>query len=693
MNDPLPVELTPPPVPAAETLLRTLLPRFYWLRDAQLGSGTLEALIAALAKEYDGLQREVRGLYDDMFIQTCAPELVSYFGEGVGLSGLVRTDGTDVSDRAWIGRITAFRQTKGTLATIARAATAATGWPAFVQDGRTVTAHTQSMAFPRADEGRVAMVSGRRRGGDGDTPEPWLDDAPPWSRVTRGASFTGAPARAGSGTTLDPAAPAGYPAPLTVEVAVWRLESLWVSGREPKPADAPRDLAGRAFTFDPTGLDVPLFASPDRRGDLDLPPRASAIPAPLTRSSLREALATSSDPAGPPLAISIRCGQGGFATIPHDEIAVADLRDWDESFPGSASALVDPLLGRLLLPVPPSEVRVSYAYGFPGEIGGGPYGTQLQRGKLDRSANTLTLYVGKHLRHREGSSFTTLDAALRKAAELLRAGFNCHVLIANSATHRPGEPGRRLVVPPGQHLRIGGDAECAPVIDGVLDVTAPQQARFELTSLTITELVSLHDNGLLEIEHCALSPRAERSLHVTGAAAVTIADSVVGGVAAGGGATLAVKRGATGPIGVDGPIRTADLVGVTVLGETHAETLVAEDCIFTKHVRCSESGRSHGLIRSSYLAPGGTPPHARVACQPADDASNVRPLFTSTRWGDPAFCQLQLACPPEIASGATHGEEMGAWSWLRQPTRFARMAIVVDEMVPAGVAASVRYCN
>ena len=45
------------------------------------------------------------------------------------------------------------------------------------------------------------------------------------------------------------------------------------------------------------------------------------------------------------------------------------------------------------------------------------------------------------------------------------------------------------------------------------------------------------------------------------------------------------------------------------------------------------------------------------------------------------------------AFNLTHGAEMGAWNWLRQPTRLARVGIVVDEMLPAGVAASIRYCN
>ena len=71
----------------------------------------------------------------------------------------------------------------------------------------------------------------------------------------------------------------------------------------------------------------------------------------------------------------------------------------------------------------------------------------------------------------------------------------------------------------------------------------------------------------------------------------------------------------------------------------------------------------------------------------------MKPRFSSTRWGDPAYAQLDLRCPPEIAAGASRSGEMGAFNWLRQPTRFARLPMVLHEMLPAGVAASVDYRN
>ena len=167
-------------------LLRKLLPRYFWLRDAEAGGGVLDALVRGLAEQYDELRLDIDLLYDDFFIATCDPQYVPLIGDGIGVTGLAPVEGPGVGDRAWVGRTISLRRRKGTLATVARGVIAATGWAAYIQEGRAVLSTTSSMLDPRSSA-RPVDVAGRR-------PRPIGE---PWSPVARGASISGRPIIAG----------------------------------------------------------------------------------------------------------------------------------------------------------------------------------------------------------------------------------------------------------------------------------------------------------------------------------------------------------------------------------------------------------------------------------------------------------------------------------------------------------------
>ena len=48
---------------------------------------------------------------------------------------------------------------------------------------------------------------------------------------------------------------------------------------------------------------------------------------------------------------------------------------------------------------------------------------------------------------------------------------------------------------------------------------------------------------------------------------------------------------------------------------------------------------------------------------------DIKPRFTSTLFGEPAYCQLAHDCPDEIRRGAEEESEMGAFHDLYQPQR------------------------
>ena len=144
---------------------------------------------------------------------------------------------------------------------------------------------------------------------------------------------------------------------------------------------------------------------------------------------------------------------------------------------------------------------------------------------------------------------------------------------------------------------------------------------------------------------------------------------------------------------------TLTVIRSTVIGRvlTHAIAL-AEDSIFCNEVHVAR--RQIGCVRFCYVAPGSRTPR-RFNCQPdlavgdlggeakAAAELGVRPRFNSTRYGASTYCQLALACPAEIARGASDLSEMGAYHDLYQAARLDNLRARVEEFVPAGTDAGI----
>ncbi len=149
----------------------------------------------------------------------------------------------------------------------------------------------------------------------------------------------------------------------------------------------------------------------------------------------------------------------------------------------------------------------------------------------------------------------------------------------------------------------------------------------------------------------------------------------------------------------------------TVFGEikTHAIEL-AEDSIFMSNVRVAR--RQIGCIRFCYVPPESRTP-SRYRCQPdlvevpirnqangkalsaeqqkevLNERLRVRPQFNSTRYGQPTYGQLALACAGEIKRGAEDESEMGAFHNLFEPQKLANLQARLNEYSPARADISV----
>jgi len=156
------------------------------------------------------------------------------------------------------------------------------------------------------------------------------------------------------------------------------------------------------------------------------------------------------------------------------------------------------------------------------------------------------------------------------------------------------------------------------------------------------------------------------------------------------------------------------ILRTTVFGDvqTHAIEL-AGNSIFMGTI--SVARRQLGCVRFCYVTPGSRTPR-RYHCQPdlvraavagiepplgvaeralrqERETARVRPLFTSCRYGSPAYAQLALDGPPEIARGADDESEMGAFHDVFGPQREANLRVRLDEFTPTEMQADILFAT
>jgi hypothetical protein len=356
------------------------------VRDAEQG-GPLRALLSAVEAELRTLEADVEGLYDDWFVETCAEWVVPYIGDLLGARGLLAAGEGPFSQRSRVANTLGYRRGKGTAAVLEQLARDVTGWPARAVELFERLATTQHVNHPRP----FGLATASLRNADA-------------LELLRGP-FGSAPHLADVRHVDNSRGRHNIP---HVGIFLWRLQSYAVtrSSARPAPGAAPA-LAGR-YTFHPLGLEAPLYNLSRTETEISFLAGESNVPGPLRRRPVAGALeavrlAGADDPAGasyfgtdPVLEVFVQREPGGpLRAVPPAELLVCDLSDapdagiesdWrrpppvrayppEQGGPRPISAAVDPVMGRLAFPagVSPLRVEVSYAYGFAGDLGGGPY--------------------------------------------------------------------------------------------------------------------------------------------------------------------------------------------------------------------------------------------------------------------------------------------------------------------------------
>jgi hypothetical protein len=408
---------------------------------------------------------------------------------------------------------------------------------------------------------------------------------------------------------------------------------------------------------------------------------------------------------------------------------------------------IDPVLGRIVFPpdqLPPQIVTVSYIYGFPADLGGGPY-DRAGWLPLDRATVTRQIVVGAGATDIFGLPLTLEAAVAAFNAEppgtvgvILVAGFGV------SAVDLTGPAAPRI--PPESQLWIiaaeihgpGPDAGWSPVraratLHGDIDVigtddpadtddTAPMGQLF-LSGLLLAGGISVLGRRLsVTLQDCTAVPgRAltrdrepvdrfapSISVEVPGAA-LTLERSIIGPLRVDPSASARVIDSfvdATAPwlvafAGLDGAGEGGSLhvENSTIIGKARAHALpLASNTIFLARrpafdpwpaaVWCTR--RQSGCVRFSFVPSDALTPR-QYRCLPGDPALEyaLAPQFVSRHYGGPSYGLLSGACPVAVWNGADDESQIGAYHLLYETQGIANYRARLDEYLPFGLEAGI----
>jgi hypothetical protein len=651
--------------------LYKLLPALYRIRDADQGE-PLRALLAVIERELERVEADTAVLYDNWFIETCDEWVVPYIGDLLGTRPIRAVESAGVSARAYVANTVAYRRRKGTAVVLEQLARDTTGWPARAVEFFARLATTQHMNHVRLAPPATPSV---RDAATAELADTAFDAYAHTADVRRIATRSGR-----------------YNIP-NVGLFLWRLRSYAVGVGE--PGDESPDFASARhlvswWSVHPTGRDSPLFNRPRTETTITHLAEEDNVPGRLRRLALNAELEglrtglvtpalrfmTDTDPvlrlwarlAGESIPVELRREDIYLCEIP-DDVELAS--------PVPCAAALDPVRGRLAFPagLDVREVWVQSSYGFPGDLGGGPY----DRSAAVREANSSVAIDGSpagdaggffgadvwqvgvsHLLPDDGSG--TLFPTLRDAVaawNLQPPGSTGVIVLMDSLSEHdlPGSPpmpldiemGERsqlLIVagewllepipgaPPGSVARVNGHFDAQQVrahfvgdltVHGNAAASSPNAGSCFINGLLLEGrlIVGPGNLGQLAVAHSSLITESGALVVAPGGnerLMLTIDRSICSAIGIGGairGITITDSIVGTGDgspdVGLDAPETALDLARSSFFGGVTALSLSATDCIFASFVQALR--RQTGCVRFSHVPPGSAVPR-RYRCQP-----------------------------------------------------------------------------
>jgi len=711
----------------------SLLPAIFRTRDASLGN-PLQELFSVLEEQYGIVKDNLAQLYDDQFIETCAPWAIQYIGELIGYNGVYTAALTSPDSRAEVANTMGYRRRKGTLIALEQITQDVSGHPtiAIEEFRRLVTTLSLRDVRPRHRD-----TASLRCGRD------WEDQHGPFSRLNRTIDVRNIGPRVRIASQPD-AAPLDIalhgPGRSNIpEIAIW----MWRWKSQPV-ANAPAfPLGNGGFFFSALGGPVLLFQA--------TPPESAPFAALMTEADVPEPISIRRFAANVSAFYpsSFQLFADG-TPIPASRITCANLQpgpDGSVCRVPSGMIAIDPERGRIQFAAdldPVDDLRVSYNYGAPAPIGGGPYdrtpvvqpGTDPNTGFANHGA-PFSATVGS-------TDYPTLESAVaawnqlppNSAGAILLPNFE-RCAIDLTGTNAIRIPAQSALLIASASFTTTGAAEfnnaCA-TLRGDIEIVAPSATlgpdgvalpagQVQISGVWLSgQLILSGDQACVQISDSTLVPGI--GLTATGESTQPGEPSVVASASDTPPAfTLCLNRVITGPIAIPATcsaricssivdagspycpaIAAPDLASPgaclhiedsTVIGRVHAQAIrLASNTIF--HARLGRKDPwpaavwAHrvqtGCVRFCWLPSGSITPR-RYECLPPDATGQpaLEPQFITLRFGRPGYCLLSGDTPMAIWRGADNGSQIGVYYQIRESEAVANVQIRSAEYLPANL--------
>ena len=707
--------------------LYALLPAVYRTRDAA-GGGQLQALFAVMAAQSAVVEDDINQLYDDQFIETCAPWVIPYLADLIGYNSIYEVAVGGPGRRAEVANTIGYRQRKGTLLALEQVTADISGRATLAAERfrRLITTESMRLVEPGYDA-TVSMRDGRALdllGTAFDVTNRTIDVR----RIAPRARVVADPDTAPLDIALHGPGRSNIP---DVAVHLWRWQSWTVT-------DATAVVVGGGrYRFSQLGHDMPIFSSPPARAAFTSLTTRADIPLPIGRRELAHHY-------GPKASVLLTADG---APVDVSQVYGANLADrpggsWCAVAYGKIA--IDPELGRIQYGpgiTPPQLLEVSYNYGFPASMGGGGY---------DRSASLTQFDPGDAGYRAIVGSFPDLAGAIPSWTSF--DDLPAAVAGWNDWSDRQADAKGVIVLPGFESLTADLTGEAAVLLPAgsslalvagqPLPAIHPSEVTWTTSRVTIT--------GDIEVEGVAGSASAgqflingiwlagELQVNATGSV-IQVADSTLVpglGLLPDGeplspgdssilvtaqGASVSLNRVISGPVAAhpSGTTRICDSIidatspyyvayggedlasagadlhieDSTVIGKVRTRTFIlASGCIF--HARLGRrdpwpaavwaSRQQAGCVRFCVLPFGSITPR-RYRCLPPTAASEpaLEPSFVTLRYGQPGYALLSGDVPMAIWTGADNGSQLGAYLQIRETEAVSNVQLRAPEYLPA----------
>jgi hypothetical protein len=702
--------------------------------------GPLESLLMVIDEQLAVMAEDLDQLYDNQFIETCAPWVIPYIGDLIGYQSINGITPSVDNPRSEVAETISMRRRKGTVLVLEELARDVTGWGAHAVEYFKVLGVTQYAKHPRLHSNYAPDVRG------------WKP------RSCEDSGFSTLPRR------VDVRAPAepGLPRPnlLNIGIYLWSLGARTITLGTPTPA--PSTGGAPCYRFNSLGVDMQLYHLAISQGEqIEAAATPVNVPDALSRLALcadmRQGAGSSYYGEGASLALYVTpSGSTTPQLLNPYQIQVANLSGSDGAWinvPALGSpyaALIDPQLGRIALPPLPAgstqpALSVSYCYGSNAEMGGGEY--ERAEGFVVTDPAAIFYYPDTASTARYSDipaalQFVALQLPMLGAAALEITGSETIQVTASgpqqidlpkgSTLEFRAQDGARPTVLLNGELLISGDASSTMIVNGIVLAAGAGMKPGGPAPMGLLHLPSARPGlagnnliGTLQLTHCTLTPgwalqpagdgaytavegsqpvliaepagaQVLSSLSILGpvwaapTVTVNLADSIVDAT----GQTLAAYAQLDGASG-GAPLT---LTGCTVIGKVHAEVLtLVSNSILWGALAAGDTWASAlvadrlqtGCVRFSFLPYNAVTPR-RFKCVEQALAS-VQPVFATTQYGQPPYAKLWACTDDSIRRGADDGGEMGGFHFVLAPLRESDLKIRLQEYLPVGLSAGFIY--